>query len=374
MKQKGAGMPNNNLNAVRFIAAVLVLYGHSFVFLGLPEPLFLSWSHLGPVAVYVFFTISGYLITQSWERDPHFLRFFIRRCLRIFPGLIVCVLFCIFVLGPIFTTIDLKTYFTHPATRSYFSNNSLLFVQYYLPGVFETVRVPNAVNGSLWSLPAEFFMYMLVAFVGMFLRSRWIVLALFVASALLSVMWAQKTPTMLVVYGTDLRQVVMCASYFWAGAVFYRFNLHSYFSLTNVVIAGFALLLLEPHPFYLSIATWLLLPWIVLAFGLSSSAGISRVFGKRDYSYGIYIYAFPVQQSVVYMFPNIGLLSYIALSFGVTLILAALSWHFIEEKMLRFKVSMPHQEPQNETRHSNAFDASLSWLKSHFILGVRKDS
>jgi len=103
----------NNLTALRWLAASLVLYGHSFVFLGLPEPLFLQWVPLGPLGVYIFFAISGYLVSQSWDRDPHLFRFLQRRALRIFPGLAVCTILCVMVLGPLLTTLDLKTYFSN---------------------------------------------------------------------------------------------------------------------------------------------------------------------------------------------------------------------------------------------------------------------
>ena len=65
----------NNLTALRWFAACLVLYGHAFVFLGLPEPLFLQWVPLGPLGVYIFFAISGFLVAQSWQRDPSVTRF-----------------------------------------------------------------------------------------------------------------------------------------------------------------------------------------------------------------------------------------------------------------------------------------------------------
>ena len=80
---------HNNLTALRWFAAGLVLYGHAFVFLGLPEPLFLQWASMGPLGVYIFFAISGYLVAQSWQRDPSLPRFLAKRILRIFPGLLV---------------------------------------------------------------------------------------------------------------------------------------------------------------------------------------------------------------------------------------------------------------------------------------------
>lgn len=100
----------NNLDAVRLAAAGMVLFGHSFVFLGQREPLFLSWLPLGPLGVYIFFTISGYLVSESWHRDPHLLRFFQRRLLRILPGLAICIALTVLVLGPLLTTLPLNDY------------------------------------------------------------------------------------------------------------------------------------------------------------------------------------------------------------------------------------------------------------------------
>ena len=145
----------NNLTALRWLAASLVLYGHAFVFLGLPEPLFLQWVPMGPLGVYIFFAISGYLVAQSWQRDPSVLRFLAKRALRIFPGLLACTLISVVVLGPWLTTLDMATYWRNEHTRGYFAN-VWLYMTYHLPGVFAQNKLPHAVNGSLWSLPVEF--------------------------------------------------------------------------------------------------------------------------------------------------------------------------------------------------------------------------
>ena len=242
MGNRAAAASPNNLDAVRLVAAALVLYGHSFVFLGLPEPLFLSWLPLGPLGVFVFFTISGYLVSESWARDPSLPRFFARRALRIFPGLAVCTLLSIVVLGPLLTTLPLADYASNPHTRGYLQNIALHIV-YYLPGVFEHNRVANAVNGSLWSLPVEFAMYIVLAIVGVLRGSRWVVLGLAVAWALLSALWAQRSTEMLVVYNFDLRQLFLCGTYFWAGVLVQRFDLKRWFSASGTLMAAVARML-----------------------------------------------------------------------------------------------------------------------------------
>lgn len=333
-------MKYNNLNVIRLIGASLVLYGHSFVFLGLREPLFLSWLPLGPLGVYIFFTISGYLITESWDRDPNLLRFFTRRALRIFPGLVICSLLSVLVLGPALTTLPLKDYFENQHTWGYLRNITL-YIGYYLPGVFEANRVPNAVNGSLWSLPVEFFMYIVVAIVGFLRGNRWAIAALAVTSAVITFFWAQRASQMLVVYASDLRQMFICGTYFWVGAVFYKFDLKRFFSLSVVTMACIGMISLEPSVEVLRVLAWLLLPTVVLAFGLSYSPTLNWLTRSGDYSYGIYIYAFPVQQAVVYLYPSMHLGIYLPICFTLALVCAIFSWHLFERPALALKPRSP---------------------------------
>lgn len=330
------GKKQNNLNAVRLAAAVLVLYGHAHVFLGLPDPLFLSLISLGTLGVFIFFTISGYLIVESWYRDPNIVRYFTRRLLRIFPALAVCTILTVFVLGPMVTTKPIKEYFESPFLRIYL-RNIVLYINYYLPGVFEKNPYPNAVNGSLWTLPVEFSMYILVSFVGLLRGNRWVWLVLALTSILITIFWAHQANEMLVVYATDLRQIFICGSYFWVGAVFYAFDVKRFFSITSVVVVLLIMLCMEANTSELRIALMVLLPFVVLGFGLSYSNCLNRVTRFGDYSYGIYIYAFPVQQTLVMLYPNIGIQAYICVSFLLTLLLAIPSWHLIEKRALALK-------------------------------------
>lgn len=91
---------SNQFNFLRFFGAFLVFFGHSYVLYGLHPNTVLS--HV--LGVYIFFAISGYLISMSWDKDPSLYRFFVRRATRIFPALIVCILISVFILGPILTT------------------------------------------------------------------------------------------------------------------------------------------------------------------------------------------------------------------------------------------------------------------------------
>lgn len=332
----------NNFTALRWFAAGLVLYGHSFIFLGLPEPLFLGWTPLGPLGVFIFFSISGYLVSQSWDNDPNFLRFIQRRAVRIFPGLIVCILLSIFPFGFFISQLSGIEYLKHAATRGYLTN-IFLYITFYLPGVFENNRVANAVNGSLWSLPAEFFMYLLLAGFGFLKTRRYILVSVFFLFVLGTVFWATQTQEMLVIYRTDARQVVICGGYFMMGVLLHRYKLQEYFSAANLVIVAVIWLSLFRWPMLFAAASYIAIPMFAVALGTGKTTGITRL-SRFDFSYGIYIYAFPIQQALVYFFPQINLPIYLFSASFLTIIMAALSWYAVEKPALTFKPRRPEQK------------------------------
>ena len=337
---------HNNLTALRWFAACLVLYGHAHAFLGLPEVLFMQIVPMGLLGVYIFFAISGYLVAQSWSRDPHVLRFMAKRALRIFPGLVVCTLLSVLVLGPLLTSLDANAYWQNEHTLGYLSNIAL-YISYHLPGVFANNAWPHAVNGSLWSLPVEFFMYLLLALIGLVgamvqaalniqRATAWLVGGMSLLFIALAALWALPTQEAMVVYRTDLRHIPMCGVYFMVGASLYCFQWEKHFTLSNVLLALVAWLSLSHRTQWFAMASWLVLPFVVMAFGLARHPWLGRMH-TRDYSYGIYIYAFPVQQTVASFWPQMPLPAYLLSTFVITVALAAISWHFVEKPALKLK-------------------------------------
>lgn len=160
----------NNFDALRLVAAFLVLVSHSFPIAGDAEPVSSGGLTIGAFGVCIFFAISGFLVTQSWIRQPRVGRFVIKRCLRIFPALAGVLVVTTYVLGPVVTSLSLSEYLSNPATHAYAVHNLSLRTDYLLPGVFETVPYPNAVNGSLWTLPIEMRAYVAIAIIGLAVR------------------------------------------------------------------------------------------------------------------------------------------------------------------------------------------------------------
>lgn len=338
---------DNNLTFVRLFAALLVIYSHAFDFLDLPKPLFLGYHTLGPLGVWVFFAVSGYLVAQSWEHDPHMGRFLLRRALRIFPALAVCIALTVLLLGPAVTSLPLADYFQHPATTGYFTNVAL-YITYYLPGVFEQNRIPNAVNGSLWSLPAEFAMYLGLAIFswGRKIRLGWWCIAGLLAA--LNLYWLPTASEMLVIYRTDMRQLVICGIYFWVGVLYQQYRVDRLFNMTSAMLAMLIWISLTRWPTAFVVGGWFLLPFIVLSFGLTTQSPLAKL-TRFDYSYGVYIYAFPIQQTVVLFFPQLNVWTHTLVAIGLTLPLAAASWHFVEKTALRLKPKNPNTSSRLST-------------------------
>lgn len=167
----------DNFLLLRLLAALLVVLGHSFVLTGDfgaandPVHRLFPRTHAHLVGVALFFTISGFLITLSYQRTPDLARFLRARFLRLWPALAVVVALTAFVAGPILSTLSPHDYFASAdgGTRAfdYLWRNLTLFEQRQtLPGVFAANPIPRVVNGSMWTIPYEAAMYLCVAAVG----------------------------------------------------------------------------------------------------------------------------------------------------------------------------------------------------------------
>lgn len=327
----------NNFTALRLFAAFLVLYAHSFDLYKIVPATFINGIPLGEVGIDIFFAISGYLIAISWSREGRFSRFIYKRALRILPGLAVCVLLTIFVMGAWVTTLGWSEYLRHPVTLAY-AKNMLLYINYTLPGVFEANVYPRIVNGSIWSLPVEFAMYLIFAAVSVLARStgmhRAAVLGL--AAVLFIIHYGVGTPEV-VFYSFFIKYIALCGLYFLMGVIIHQWHLMRWASISSMVTVMVLWLSLSRWPLLFECSSYVLLPFLVIAFGTSASRLFTWL-NKFDYSYGIYIYAFPVQQVISLYFYERGHVFGLFAAMLVTFCLGGLSWHLVEKPALRYKV------------------------------------
>ena len=322
----------NNFDFLRIVAACLVIFAHQFALMAQDAPVFFPVRY-GELGVCIFFTISGYLVTKSWTNDPHIFRFAARRFLRIWPALLVVTSLAALVLGPIMTDLSLSSYFHSKETWTYF-NALLLKIQFLLPGVFLTNPYPIAVDGALWSIPLEVKWYFILLIGGALrmLNFKWLILAIMAALAAyhFGIYHAETNPEQNYSHSYGLYFIYgVCLQLFsdsWQERKLYGFVIVSICAYA-IHAAGHSL-----------IALWVALPYYVIAFG-SLSTPVTRRFGRYgDLSYGIYIYAFPVQQLIIAL--NQGKYSLpvcLLLSLCCAVALAYCSWHLVEKPALRFK-------------------------------------
>lgn len=331
---------SNNFDALRLVGAFAVIIGHAYYLLGRADqsPFVLGFP-LSTLGVVVFFTISGYLITASWTRSANPVTYLSARVLRIFPGLIAVVLVSVLVIGPVMTSFPVGTYFDMPRTLSYLTNITMR-PQYDLPGVFVELPYPVAVNGSLWTLPAEFLCYLVVPLLLVWPRR---LRPLTLAAVLGVSLWLASVPPEQspVVYGSRLSDAAGMWVFFAAGALL-RLAAQQWpgrlfrTDVAVVAVSAYAVTI-SMAPTWTPWLAWLALPYAVLVIGLASTPVVRRAARFGDLSYGLYLWAFPVQQLVVHFLGVQRMLVDIPLVTALTLILAFVSWHVVEHPSLRLK-------------------------------------
>lgn len=335
--------PTNNFDFLRLVGALLVVLGHAYPLLGAPAYTPGVIGHgVQSLGVVIFFSISGYLITASWNRTRDPLSYAAARCLRIFPALAVVVLVCAYVLGPLVTTLPLGDYATHPQTTGYLKN-ILMEPVYFLPGVFADLPYANVVNGSLWTLPAEFFCYLVVPLALLVPRIARpaVVLALLGLS-----LWYAATPPMesAVIYGTRVSDAAVMWVFFATG-VLLRLGHERIPGLFrgDLAVGLFAmyLLVIAVQPLWVGKVSWIALPYVVLTIGLASTPYLRRAARFGDLSYGIYLWAFPVQQALVQLVGVQNMTLNLVLVSAVSALLAFVSWHVVEKPSMSLKNRVP---------------------------------
>jgi peptidoglycan/LPS O-acetylase OafA/YrhL len=320
---------DNAFDALRLLGATLVLVSHSFVLAGVAEPK-LGDSSLGVVGVEIFFAISGFLVTASWLSDPRLRAFLAKRALRILPALVATLAVSAFLLGPLLTTLGVGSYLGGTGMLTYVLDNvvavvtagTVTDVSYVLPGVFSG-NPTDAVNGSLWTLPVEVRAYVLVLAFGLVgILTRWLWPAVLAGLALVAAGTSEST--LLIV-------MFMVASLMYV----HRDRIPLRGSLALLALASWLVCVWFPQT---AVVVAVAFPYLVLFVAYRAPAAVRRLTRRGDVSYGVYLLAFPVQQTVVLAFgPGVSVLVVIAVSLPVTFALAILSWRFVEKPALRLK-------------------------------------
>jgi len=338
---------DNNFDFLRFLLAAFVLFYHCYPILyglGAPNhgPAETVAGVLGGLAVPFFFVISGFLVTRSWLADPRPRDYLQKRVLRIYPGFLAASLFCALVVGPLGAA-DAAAYW-HQFQPVKFARWALALVGPAIPTIFVSLPMSTGVNGSFWTLRYEFYCYLFVLALGL--------VRLYERRVLLAALF-------LILFGLRDAQTLTGRVFFPDRELHLFGNLSSWSSLILYFLAGMLLYLYrDAVPYsrglfltclgalglcYLLFGRLdLVLPvcgaYVLLFLAFARRLRMQHFARSGDFSYGLYLYAFPIQQLLVlYGGRRLTIPALFGLAFLPALGVAVLSWRLVEKPCLRLK-------------------------------------
>lgn len=340
-----AAEPTSGFDYLRIGLALAIVAWHSVAVTRVP-PVFgigngpevaAAWAHARPVLAIIlpmFFTLSGFLVAQSLERT-RLEGFVTLRILRIGPALAVEVLLSAFVLGPLLTTRPLAAYFSNPTFFQYLLN-VVGDVHFKLPGVYEQNPVTGWVNAALWTVPYELLCYVLLvtlALLGLHKRRRLFLAVAVAASVLVPILDYQNT-----LFATNNLSGRMLVVSFIAGVTLCLYRDRVQHSFPRFLACLFlSLVLLSQRPLDV-LAIWPV-AYVTVYLGLLKPKKVPVLF-SGDYSYGIYLFAFPIQQALWLTPFGKHWAGNFPAAVACSFLYAAFSWRFVEKPILARKKSI----------------------------------
>lgn len=315
------------------------MVGHAFVIamksMSAEPSVFLHYN-FSYLAVNVFFITSGFLVTKSMAYRGDMPDYFAARALRIYPALIVHLLFVMFVIGAISTILPLKDYFLHSDVwKQPFLVLPFINTDVVLPGVFTNNLEPFA-SVPLWTLRYELLAYIGTATVfslGL-LRRKWMVLAQFILPSIAWIVTYQLgilddlLPT--------LRNAIRFGIAYGLGATLYAYRDRVSFSLLGLA-AVLGLTLIAKNTASLEVFVNILLAYGLMLLAYARVQKLNILTRISDISYGVYIYHWCMLQIVFEFMPNLSPIGLLAIAAPLTFIIASLSWHWVEKPILKQK-------------------------------------
>jgi peptidoglycan/LPS O-acetylase OafA/YrhL len=333
----------NNFDLLRILFAWFVIVSHAYVLNGdgATDPLFeltqqtFLFSFIG---VKGFFIISGYLIFKSMMVSTSIFEYLVKRVLRIFPALAVVLLVTLAAVYFIYPS-NLAPFFSNKEVYAYFLGNLILFKpHFFIQGIFSGLP-STAINGSLWTIEYEFFFYLFILLF-FFVRSHKIflkialaiVIGIFLMVRLLLYNWTVQTH-----FFIPLEPLFDLGIYFLMGSLLSCFHFDA-INYKHTIAAVLLIALIAAIYFGVGhTVVYVTLPFLVIYLGKQTSRVATFVHASiGDPSYGIYLYAFPLQQFIIYWFRPSTLMLFIASTIGA-FIFGYLSWILIEKKALALK-------------------------------------
>jgi len=336
----------NNFDLIRLVAAFQVMVCHTISHLGLelnPIFKFIYWFPGVPI----FFTISGFLLMNSLNKNPNFKIYLTNRVLRIFPGLWGCIfttIIFLFIVG----SINFSTFFKLPFYQWLICQ--LTIFQFYTPPFLRTFATPN---GSLWTIPVEFQFYVLLP--AIFWLSKipnrvlyvLALLSIFLISVAFSYWYRQLDPEILLAklihtsvltylqfflmgvfayfFFSSIKRFLINKSIFWL----VMYVLYSYVAYDQLELFSFSY-----KPNFWGLVAYMILSILTLSLAFTRINLSDKILKGNDISYGVYLYHMPVINYIVQNnVDNYRMLATIL----ITIIFAIISWKLIESPALKLK-------------------------------------
>jgi len=320
----------NNTDLIRLFLSLMVIYGHATTIS--PQAGYVDFFEYligvnsSSVAVWIFFFLSGLLITNSLIVKRNITIFIVARFFRIWPALFVLIFITSYVLGPLLSRDDLSVYFGNTYTHDYFLRNIRLAQQYFLPGVFTSNPYREMVNGSLWSIPYEIYAYfiLLVSFFFGILNKWSILVFIFVVGfdfiSPFAILSLDRGAPLYLLFSFSLGVFFTL----WADKVMIDIKKPLIFIFGYIVLGDLkvAILMIQVSIFYFVL--WLSIQKWFLTFK-----------PKHDLSYGVYLWGFFIAQILVMFFPGINIYYHQFFSICISLIFAYFSCILVERPCVR---------------------------------------
>lgn len=318
---------HNSFDLIRHIAALMVLVSHHFVLSGHAEPALQGVNSLGGFAVLAFFAISGFLITHSFLRSS-LQRYAIKRAARIFPALIVCAFVMVYLVGGIASDDSFwATAGSKEALQKFLQIAA--FGRADIDAATQGFIVHESLNGSLWTLKIEFGCYVLVALALSLARRSTVPLLILIGFCALNI--ASTSVDHPIAGKVVIYTSVGIAFFVGSTLAFHQGLLGTLRSRAILAGAGWVLMAAAVGGVLPLVLSSIGFSLITLTVGTLFNEPIIR--GRFDISYGLYLYAFPVQQLLINC-TSLGFYPSMVAAVCVTAVLATLSWFLVEKPAL----------------------------------------
>ena len=285
----------------------------------------------GALAVDGFFLISGFLITKSWVGRPEIVEFLVKRSVRILPGFVAATLASVFLVGRI-------AEIGHPSTGALVASAAKSLARLAQPEYPVPLGFPHhdSLNGSMWTIRWEFACYLLAGFGGLagLTRRRWTWLAM--AGLSLALVAFQDRHG--IDESTHLPDVmVRFVAMFATGALFYLYRERVAYRPAAMALAGIGLAAGLSFAPTAQAAIAVLGGYLLFGFAFTKIPRLAPIGTRNDLSYGIYLYAYPIQQLLLRYGPGMPLAAHMLVALALSCGMGLLSWHLVESPALRLR-------------------------------------